>query len=508
MGEENSKIEGKEELKKIGEEANKSDPSEFCSFTPINFTNDLLVSEFKTDPEIDYKKLDLLGEGSFGSVYRVQNKYTEQIYAMKVINKSSPNSQGEEKEILNEVNILKIMDHPGILKIYEFYSNENSYSIINELCQGGDLFQHLVDKGPFDEKYTAFIMYQILSAMNYCHKNRIVHRDLKPENILIVDKHNNGYPIIKICDFGNSKLFPKGGISRQIVGTSYYIAPEVLKKSYNEKCDLWSCGVIMYILLSGRPPFEGEEDSDVMIKVLKGNYDITGPPFDKLSANAIDLLKQLLTLNYKDRISASHALKHQWFKDNESRDLFNKINSEETLETLINNLKNYKRTSIIQEIALAYLVHHFPQIKDVVNACKLFNQVDRSGDGKISKSEFFKGVKKIYNKPTLEKDVETIYNNLDMDKNVYLGYEEFVRAAVSKEYFVKDNVLKFAFRYLDKDNSGEISYDEIKQLFIKIINDKDKVDEILKWIIKEVDKNNDGKINFDEFSIVMKKMIK
>ena len=506
MGGKSSKKQKDDELKKIGADANKNSSS-FCCFTPINVTNDLLVAKLKTNPDEDYRKLKFLGEGSFASVYEVQNRYTDVICAMKIILKSS-NSPEDDKEILNEINILRCMDHPSVLKIFEFYSNKKSYSIVTELCPGGELFQQIVDKGPFDEKYSAFIMYQLFSAINYCHKMHIVHRDLKPENILIVNKDQDGYPIIKVCDFGTSKIFEKGKIERKLVGSSYYIAPEVLKKKYNEKCDLWSCGVIMYILLSARPPFGGEDDNDIMERVAIGEYDLESPPFDKLSKNALDLIKKLLTMDVNERINAEQALNHPWFKANKSQELYNRINDNGTMKTLIENLKSYKRTSVIQETALAYLVHHFPRIKDVVNSCKLFNQMDKSGDGKISKAELLKGLSERYKSKTLEKDVDEIYKNLDMDNNGYIGYEEFVRAAVSKDYFVRDNVLRFAFRYFDKDDSGEITFDEIEELFTQSIPDKKQVHETLQGIIKEVDLDNDNRINFEEFSVVMKKMIK
>ena len=351
-------------------------------------------------------------------------------------------------------------------------------------------------------------MYQIFSAVNYCHKMHIVHRDLKPENILIVNKDKDGFPTIKICDFGTSKIFEKGAVQRKLVGSSYYIAPEVLKKHYNEKCDIWSCGVILYILLSARPPFGGQDDNDIMERVATGVYDLESPPFDKVSASALDLIRKLLTMDVNERITAEQALNHPWFKENKSQEYYNKIKDNDTMKELIENLKKYKRTSIIQETALAYLVHHFPQVKDVINSCKLFNQMDKSGDGKITKAELLKGLSERYKSKTLEQDVEEIYKNLDMDNNGYIGYEEFVRAAVSKEYFVKDNVLRFAFRYFDKDDSGEITFDEIENLFTQSIPDKTKVHETLKNIIQEVDKNNDDKITFEEFSIVMKKMIK
>ena len=508
MGSKSSKKQKNDELKKIGEEANRTSPSSFSTYTQVNLTNELLVGKSKADPEEDYKKLNFLGEGSFASVYKVQNKFTDVICAMKVINKTFSCTIEDENEILNEINILRTMDHPGILKIFEFYSSKQNYSIVTELCPGGELFQQIIDKGPFTERYSAYVMYQIFSAVNYCHKMHIVHRDLKPENILIVSKDREGLPTIKICDFGTSKMFEKGAVERKLVGSSYYIAPEVLKKHYNEKCDVWSCGVIMYILLSARPPFGGEDDNEIMERVSTGKYDLESPPFNKLSKNSIDLIKRLLTMDPEQRISAEQALNHPWFKEFKSQEIYNRINDADTIKTLVENLKKYKRTSIIQETALAYLVHHFPQIKDVVNSCKLFNQIDKSGDGKITKAELLRGLSERYKSDTLETDVEEIYKNLDMDNNGYIGYEEFVRAAVSKEYFVRDNVLRFAFRYFDKDGSGEITFDEIEALFSQSISDKTKVHETLVNIIKEVDKNNDGKINFDEFSKVMKRMLR
>ncbi len=365
MGVKHSREETTRKYKKIGEDANKREPSTFCTFTP-NITNEILVAKSKSNPDKDYNKLNFLGEGAFASVYRVQNKYTGAICAMKVIKKSGSCSSSDENEILNEINILRTMDHPGVLKIFEFYSNPQSYSIVTELCPGGELFKQIINKGPFDEKYTAYVMYQIFSAVNYCHKMKIIHRDLKPENILIIDKDINGYPTIKICDFGTSKIFEKGAVQRQFVGSSYYIAPEVLKQRYNEKCDLWSCGVIMYILLSTIPPFGGNDDEEIMRNVAKGKYDLSSPPFNKLSSSCLDLIRKLLTMDINKRINAEQALNHPWFKMNKSQELFNKIKDNNIIRELIENLKKYKRTSIIQETALAYLVHHFPQIKDVI----------------------------------------------------------------------------------------------------------------------------------------------
>ena len=480
MGGKQSKSKKNKDFQEIGSKANKEDPNTFSYSNTINLTNDILVSQSNKQPSDDYKRVKFLGEGSYAAVYCVENKITGAKHAMKIIDKSSNCSDETDIEILNEITILRTLDHPNILKIFEFYSTKESYSIVTELCKGGELFQEIVDKGPFDEVYSAYVMFQILSAINYCHGMKIVHRDLKPENILIVERDKNGMPRIKIADFGTSKMFEKGAVQRKLVGSSYYIAPEVLKKHYDEKCDIWSCGVIMYILLSGRPPFAGDNDREIMDKVAKGRYDLETSPFDSVSSSSKDLIKKLLVMDPKKRISAQEALNHPWFKEKKSRELFNKIKE----------------------------VHNFPQMKDVVNACKLFNQIDVNGDGKINKQEFLKGLQNKISSDTLAKDVDQIFKNIDMDNNGYIEYEEFVRAAVSKEYFINENVLRFAFRYFDKDNSGEITFDEIESVFKESIADKTKVHEALKQIISEVDQNGDGIISFEEFADIMKKMLK
>ena len=511
MGVKSSKSKKNKDLQEIGKKANmESDSFNYSNGMnlSINLTNEVIVSQSNKNPSDDYKRLKFLGEGSYASVYCVENKITGAQRAMKILSKSENYSAEDDKEILNEINILRTLDHPNILKIFEFYSSKESYSLVTELCNGGELFQEIIDNGPFNENYSAYVMFQIFSAINYCHGMKIVHRDLKPENILIVDRNENGLPRVKIADFGTSKMFEKGVVQKKVVGSSYYIAPEVLKKHYDEKCDIWSCGVIMYILLSGRPPFPGDSDREIMDKVAIGKYDLEESPFDQLSNAGKDLIKKLLVKDPKKRITASEALNHAWFKENKSKELFNRIKDQSILKKLIKNLKAYHRDSIIQETALAYLVHNFPQMKDVVNACKLFNQIDVNGDGKINKDELLKGLQNKIKSDTLKKDVDIIFHNIDMDNNGYIEYEEFVRGAVSKEHFMNTKVIEFAFRYFDKDGSGEITFDEIEAVFKDSIQDKSKVHESLKKIIAEVDTNGDGIISFNEFADIMKKMLK
>ena len=476
---------------------------EFEDTSIINLNNEILVSEHKTNPETDYKKIQFLGKGTFASVFEVKDKITGIQRAMKTFKKINPLLT--EKQILNEISILIQMDHPNILKIFSFYSLQQNYSIITELCSFGQLYDEINSNGPFNEKKSSYIIYQILSAINYCHKMNIIHRDLKPENILIVKREKNLLRI-KICDFGTSKIHDKGTIQKKIVGSSYYIAPEILEKKYNEKCDLWSCGVILYILLSGKPPFEGIKDEEILEKVRFGKYNLNDSAFNNISNEAKELIQNLLIMDYHKRISAEDALNNIWFKKNKSKELFNEIKDKQMIEKFIKNLKEYKSESVIQETALAYLVHNFPQIDDIVNACKLFNLIDINGDGKITKNELFEGLNKKIKSNSLKKDIDIIFKNIDSDNNGYIEYEEFVRAAIDKEMFLNENILKFAFRYFDKDNSGEISYEEIEEVFKSHVQN-DNVHQSLSQIISEVDTNGDGIISFDEFVDIMQKLL-
>ena len=238
----------------------------------VALNNDVIVSGNEINPEKIYLKTKLLGSGAFGEVWLVHHKDLKRDFAMKIIKKRK-NKSHEEKEILNEIDILKKLDHPKILKIVDFYSTLKKYYIITEYCPEGELFNEIIKVGKFDEGQSAFIINQLLKAIAYCHKNNIIHRDIKPENIMITNREKNGCLQVKLIDFGTAKIFEKGHQENKYVGSSYYMAPEIIKRKYDEKCDLWSIGVILYILLTGRPPFDGNDDDEILENVKKGVYD-------------------------------------------------------------------------------------------------------------------------------------------------------------------------------------------------------------------------------------------
>lgn len=217
--------------------------------------------------------------------------------------------------MLNETSIMIQLDHANIVKLFEVFKDEQSFYLVSEFCDGGELFEKIRHINCLSESVVAQYMQQILSAIMYCHSNGIVHRDLKPENILFDSNKDN--PTLKIIDFGcSAKLNRNGEKLNRRIGTPFYVAPEVLAANYNEKCDIWSIGVILYILLCGYPPFSGKNELDVLQKVKKGIYKFDTDDWVKVSIQAKDLIRRMLMYDPEERISALEAYNHPWISNN------------------------------------------------------------------------------------------------------------------------------------------------------------------------------------------------
>lgn len=452
-----------------------------------------------------YKIIDIIGSGTFGKVYKALHLPTKQFRAMKVVKVDTVNYQDDDKTFLKEIEVLSQIDHPNIIKIFEYFMDDINYYVITELCAGGELYDQIYNIHNYNESDAATIMEQIFSVLSYLHEKGIVHRDLKPENILLESDDVNDL-VIKIIDFGTSNYYDKKKKLTLKVGTPYYIAPEVLRKEYNNKCDVWSAGVIMYVLLCGSPPFDGSDDTSIIEKVKEGKFSFHGKEWETVSFEAKDLIKKLLVKDYNARLSAQEALHDGWIKKYSKT---HKQTSEQiNLKRPFENLRKFNAKHKLQQATIAFLVHHASTSDMVKELRDIFKKLDEDGNGMLSFEEIKNGFKKYYPDSIAEKELEQIISKMDQDKNDCIEYEEFLRNTIDLNVLLTDRNLKLAFNAFDKDGSGELSIEEIKQIlgFIDPEQTHDK-DVLIKEILGEADEDGNGGVSFGEFKELMIKVI-
>ena len=481
-------------------EKNKLGSDIFKEELKLKVTINALIEETNGLPTKKYKVISRLGDGSYGTVYLAMNLFTRTNVAMKKINKVKEN-EIDEMEIKNEIDILKKLDHPNIVKILEFYSTEKAYYIITDYCSCGELYNQI--KHQYTENQLAVLFYQLFSGLCYLHANNIVHRDLKLENILISeierDKETNKNLFwIKIIDFGTAKIFEKNKSEKAVVGSSYYIAPEVLQKHYNEKCDTWSAGVILYMLIVGRAPFDGKDDDEIIENISKGEFNSKHRKLVSASNEVQDLVKKLLEVDPVQRLSAAQALKHPWFTKFKAKSLYNNIEKEK-IEMYLNRLMTYTINSKFQQMVLAFIVHNIAYSEDTKNILKIFRMFNEKDDGKLTKGELTKGLCQYVDENKVKNEIDGIFLMLDGANHGYIEYEEFLRACLDKNTILDDEHILYAFNFFDKDNKGRISVDKIKKNFVG----SNVKQEVFNNIFKEVDINEDGEIDFVEFKQMM-----
>ena len=355
-------------------------------------TTHLMSKSIEIKVEDSYSILNKIGKGAFGSVHKVLHKTTNLMRAMKIVKKESLLLQDDDKKFLKEISILMATDHPNIIKIYEYYEDDINYYIITEYITGGELYDTIASWKSFNEEKAVYIMYQIISAVNYLHSMKIVHRDIKPENILVEKNSDpkNQLINIKLIDFGTCNFFEDSKKLSLKVGTPYYIAPEVLKKNYDEKVDIWSSGVIFYILLVGYPPFNGSNVNEILDSVKKGKYDMRGPEWNKISDLSKDLISKMLEYDPQIRISSQEAFNHplitkmyqHQIHDDVDPGLFSKV---------IKNIKNFNAKEKFQQATLAYIVHYFYSSQELEDLRKVFQLLDTQGMGRLTYKDLKNG---------------------------------------------------------------------------------------------------------------------
>lgn len=443
----------------------------------------------------NYTELKKLGSGAFSEVILCNHIPTNTHRAVKIIHKSClTHHQRDPIYMLKEISILKSLDHPSILKCYEIFEDEYKYYIATEYCSGGDLFAEILKMKRFTEAQVAEIMFQLLSALTYCHEKRVIHRDLKPENILLLGD-STGFTI-KVADFGSSCVQDKYQQLQGCFGSAYYIAPEVLLDSYNEKCDIWSLGIIMYILLTGTPPYTGKNTETIMQQIKRRPLVITPLKVLGLSKESVELLQLLLVVAPETRITAREAVKHPWISLHRDSDTT-------AVEIVLDGLKNFTCESRLKEAVHIFLASQVIAHQELKGIRKNFQQLDKDGDGKIIRSELMEEYTKTMNFDDARRTVDEIIERLDQDQDGNIDYTEFLISCSEYQKLVSQENLKMAFKVFDIDGSGMITLDDIKNV---LQNGQFAEEETWIMLLKEADTNGDGFIDLKEFIEIMKNM--
>ena len=675
---------------------------------PISTQN--VIRKQSGNPLDDYDIIKNLGNGTFGTVYKVVHKRTGIIRAMKVIAKNKLKYGFTDDDINQEINILKKLEHPHIIKLFEFYTFKKNYYLINEFCTEGDLSEKLSEIRMFPEFFVKILMIQIFNAVVYLNQKNVIHGDLKLENIMVdsclnedeshrengrkkinfiqslledekeineylkqndlkrsstfhdfgnnnfnsknllekrvrrlndfnlenfkshekilkgkmkkvntivrssifnkkktiedLEKEEESSPSskkvkrrsafsylngedddeeekyrsgpenegiengnnrmnnikvynenfiknqldyenkrkkdnkaikyfieptnseknlliddfnleknisklkktltlnsmkmknfeLKLIDFGCAKIFSKYKKNfEDTVGTLLYCSPEVLRNNYSKECDIWSCGVIMYVLLSGHFPFFGKTEEDITKRILSGKFIFNKKYFSNVSEKAKDLISKCLIYNKNKRITAEEALKHEFFADD--------INPNNIFEDVIdskhvlNSLKNYSNHCKIYQTVLTFLSHNYADKEEINRLKKIFYKIDLNLDGKLTKDELFVAFKEAgmeMKNSQLNKIIETI----DFDGNGSIEYEEFIRVTLPKERLFTEKNLKIAFDMFDLDKSGTISFNEFKEILgIKKIRDQ----KVYKELLEEIPIKENEEMTFEQF---------
>ena len=392
-----------------------------------------------------------IGSGLYGIIKKCTHKRSLLNYAVKVISKSGlPRALVNDRGLYKQIEVLKKIDHPCVLRIHEYYEDLNNYYIVMDYYLGGDLFDKMAEKGKLPEADCSMIIWQILSTLSYLHSQNIIHRDIKPENIVLEDNDTN--ISVKIIDFDNA--IETEGPVKGMVGTLEYMAPEVLSTYYDEKCDMWSLGVLMYVILSGYSPFGSENIEVLKLNIKKGKFSLEGRIWMEVSPAAKDLIQKLLEVNPKKRLSAADALKHPWVHNSN-------INNTEALSSLL-RVKEFSNHSKVREVLYTYILSHIIPHEKIKSLKLAFQQLDLNSNGKLSKDEILYALGFCMEAQDAEEAAERIFSNGDSDRNGFLEYSEFLRAAIEHKDLLSDENIEKAFLMIDNTGDGVVTYDEFR----------------------------------------------
>ncbi|KAL6586296.1 Mitogen-activated protein kinase cpk1 [Orobanche minor] len=433
-----------------------------------------------------------LGQGQFGTTFLCVEKSTGKKYACKSIAKRKLLTDEDVEDVRREIQIMHhLAGHPNVISIKGAYEDAVAVHVVMELCAGGELFDRIIQRGHYTERKAAELTRIIVGVVETCHSLGVMHRDLKPENFLFVDQREES--LLKTIDFGLSIFFKPGEKYSDVVGSPYYVAPEVLRKRYGPEADVWSAGVIVYILLSGVPAFWAESEQGIFEQVLHGDLDFSSDPWPSISEDAKDLVRKMLVRDPKRRLTAHEVLCHPWVQ-------VDGVAPDRPLDSaVISRMKHFSAMNRLKKMALRVIAESLSE-DEIAGLKEMFKMIDTDNSGQITFEELKVGLKRV-GANLKESEIYDLMQAADVDNSGTIDYGEFIAATLHLNKIERGGHLFAAFSYFDKDGSGYITPDELQQACHEFGFDDSRLEEM----IREVDQDNDGRIDYNEFVTMMQK---
>ncbi|KAF1870812.1 hypothetical protein Lal_00030121 [Lupinus albus] len=497
--------------------------------SPIRVLKNVIPLPNGTRISDKYKLGRELGRGEFGITYLCIDRETKESLACKSISKRKLLTSVDIEDVRREVAILSTLpEHPNVVKLKATFEDNKNVHILMELCEGGELFDRIVARGHYSERAAATVAKSVAEVVRMCHANGVMHRDLKPENFLFANKNENSP--LKAIDFGLSVFFKAGERFSEIVGSPYYMAPEVLKRNYGPEIDVWSAGVILYILLCGVPPFWAETEQGVALAILRGVIDFKREPWPQISDSAKSLVQQMLEPDPKKRLTAEQVLggkrkggtfevkvsvvtlswydsimrrwelklfvfvEHPWLQNAK------KAPNVPLGDIVRSRLKQFAVMNRFKKKALRVIVEYL-SVEEVEIIKDIFTLMDTDNDGRVTFEELKSGLRKVGSQ-LAEPEIKMLMEVADVDGNGVLDYGEFVAVTLHLQKIENDEHIHKAFKFFDKDGSGYIELGELQDALTDESGETDV--DVLTDIMCDVDTDKDGRISYEEFVAMMK----
>ena len=410
-----------------------------------------------------YRFRSVIGQGSFGVVHRVVHIPSGQERVCKTIFKGSSSVPSNQFE--NEIRIIAQLDHPHVIRIFEYFEDDREVHLIMELCRHGDLMSRIKNSiksgSSMPHAHVKTILRQLLRAISFMSSNRVIHKDLKPENIMLVDSLTSSAPVVKVIDFGLSEVFARDQhTSCTVAGTAFYMAPEIFRPPFNFKCDVWSCGVIAFFLTTGYLPFFGATVSEVKSNVLyrKLQWPATFAGSDRpldIPRDARDLIEKLLEKDADSRPSAVDALEHDFFRDNDWKEARAKLSPDVAL-----NLIAFSKLSLLKRIVIN-LVAHIWQFEELGEILDLFEELDVHNEGQVSLETLSRALEQLGFSST---DAWKAALSLDLVGANRLTFTSLTAGFVLPLLDRNKNIVRCAFNAFKPSEKGLISLSDMWQV--------------------------------------------